>query len=300
MIPYSRQTLDKKDQNAVLKTLKSSFLTQGPLINKFEKQISKTVGAKFAAVVNSATSALHVSCMALGFQKNNILWTTPNTFVASSNCAIHLGGKVDFVDIDYDSGNMCVEKLERKLFYSKKKNLLPKIVIPVHFSGNPTEQDYIHKLSKKYKFKIIEDASHSLGAKYKNEQVGSCKWSDITVFSFHPVKIITTFEGGAALTNSIKVYKNLKLFSNHGITKNFKDFSFKNKGDWYYEQKLLGLNYRMTDVAASMGLSQIKKLNKFVKLRNLIAKKYEKLLDQEYLILPKIKKMFSQVSIYMS
>ena len=290
MIPYSRQTLDKKDQNAVLKTLKSNFLTQGPLINKFEKKISKTVGAKFAAVVNSATSALHVSCMALGFQKNDILWTAPNTFVASSNCALHLGGKVDFVDIDYDTGNMCVEKLERKLFYSRKKNLLPKIVVPVHFSGNPTQQDHIYKLSKKYKFKIIEDASHSLGAKYKNEQVGSCKWSDITVFSFHPVKIITTFEGGAALTNSIKIYKNLKLFSNHGITKNFKDFSFKNKGNWYYEQKLLGLNYRMTDVAASLGLSQIKKLKKFVKLRNLIAKKYEKLLDNEYLILPKIKK----------
>ena len=290
MIPYSRQTLDKKDQNAVLKTLKSNFLTQGPLINKFEKKISKTVGAKFAAVVNSATSALHVSCMALGFQKNDILWTAPNTFVASSNCALHLGGKVDFVDIDYDTGNMCVEKLERKLFYSKKKNLLPKIVVPVHFSGNPTQQDHIYKLSKKYKFKIIEDASHSLGAKYKNEQVGSCKWSDITVFSFHPVKIITTFEGGAALTNSIKIYKNLKLFSNHGITKNFKDFSFKNKGNWYYEQKLLGLNYRMTDVAASLGLSQIKKLKKFVKLRNLIAKKYEKLLDNEYLILIKIKK----------
>lgn len=290
MIPYSRQTLDKKDRNAVLKTLKSSFLTQGPLINKFEKQISKTVGAKFAAVVNSATSALHVSCMALGFQKNNILWTTPNTFVASSNCALYLGGKVDFVDIDYDSGNMCIEKLEQKLFYSKKKNLLPKILVPVHFSGNPTEQDHIHKLSKKYKFKIIEDASHSLGAKYKKEQVGSCKWSDITVFSFHPVKIITTFEGGAALTNSIKIYKSLKLFSNHGITKNFKDFSFKNKGNWYYEQKLLGLNYRMTDVAASLGLSQIKKLKKFVKSRNLIAKKYEKLLDKKYLILPKIKK----------
>ena len=290
MIPYSRQTLDKKDRNAVLKTLKSSFLTQGPLINKFEKQISKTVGAKFAAVVNSATSALHVSCMALGFQKNNILWTTPNTFVASSNCALYLGGKVDFVDIDYDSGNMCIEKLEQKLFYSKKKNLLPKILVPVHFSGNPTEQDHIHKLSKKYKFKIIEDASHSLGAKYKKEQVGSCKWSDITVFSFHPVKIITTFEGGAALTNSIKIYKSLKIFSNHGITKNFKDFSFKNKGNWYYEQKLLGLNYRMTDVAASLGLSQIKKVKKFVKSRNLIAKKYEKLLDKKYLILPKIKK----------
>ena len=290
MIPYSRQSLDKKDQEAVLKTLKSNFLTQGPLINKFERQISKTVGAKFAAVVNSATSALHVSCMALGFRKNDILWTTPNTFVASSNCALHLGGKVDFVDIDYDSGNMCVEKLEQKLFYSKKKNLLPKIIVPVHFSGNPTEQDHIYKLSKKYKFKIIEDASHSLGAKYKNEQVGSCKWSNITVFSFHPVKIITTFEGGAALTNSIKIYENLKILSNHGITKNFKDFSFKNKGNWYYEQKLLGLNYRMTDVAASIGLSQIKKLKKFVKLRNLIAKKYEKLLDKEYLILPKIKK----------
>ena len=290
MIPYSRQTLDKKDYDAVLKTLKSNFLTQGPLINKFEKHISKKISCKFAAVVNSATSALHISCMALGFKKNDILWTSPNTFVASSNCALHLGGKVDFVDIDYDSGNMCVEKLEQKLFYSKKKNLLPKIVVPVHFSGNPTEQDYIHKLSKKYKFKIIEDASHSLGAKYKNEQVGSCKWSDITVFSFHPVKIITTFEGGAALTNSIKIYKSLKLLSNHGITKNFKDFSFKNKGNWYYEQKLLGLNYRMTDVAASIGLSQIKKLKKFVKLRNLIAKKYEKLLDKKYLILPKIKK----------
>ena len=290
MIPYSTQSIDKKDIKAVLKTLNSSFLTQGPLIQKFEKNISKTVGAKFAAVVNSATSALHISCMALGFRKNDILWTTPNTFVASSNCALHLGGKVDFVDIDYDSGNMCVEKLEQKLFYSKKKNLLPKIVVPVHFAGNPTEQDYIHKLSKKYKFKIIEDASHSLGAKYKNEQVGSCKWSDITVFSFHPVKIITTFEGGAALTNSIKIYKSLKLLSNHGITKNFKDFSFKNKGNWYYEQKLLGLNYRMTDVAASIGLSQVKKLKKFVKLRNLIAKKYKRLLDKEYLILPKIKK----------
>ena len=290
MIPYSTQSIDKKDIKAVLKTLNSSFLTQGPLIQKFERQISKTVGAKFSAVVNSATSALHVSCMALGFRKNDILWTTPNTFVASSNCALHLGGKVDFVDIDYDSGNMCVEKLEQKLFYSKKKYLLPKIVVPVHFAGNPTEQDYIHKLSKKYKFKLIEDASHSLGAKYKNEKVGSCKWSDITVFSFHPVKIITTFEGGAAVTNSIKIYKNLKLFSNHGITKNFKDFSFKNKGNWYYEQKLLGLNYRMTDVAASIGLSQIKKLKKFVKLRNLIAKKYKRLLDKEYLILPKIKK----------
>ena len=290
MIPYSTQTLDKKDLKAVLKTLKSSFLTQGPQIHKFEMAISKKVGAKYTAVVNSATSALHISCMALGFNKKDILWTTPNTFVASSNCALHLGGKVDFVDIDYLSGNICINNLEKKLYYAKKKKLLPKIVVPVHFAGNPTEQDAIFKLSKKYNFKIIEDASHSIGAKYKKENVGSCKWSDITVFSFHPVKIITTFEGGAALTNKLEIYKKLKLFSNHGITKKKKDFSNKKKGSWYYEQRVLGLNYRMTDVAASLGISQIKKLNKFVKARNKIANKYEKLLDKKFLYLPNIKK----------
>lgn len=290
MIPYSKQTIDKKDIRAIVKTLKSPFLTQGPLINKFEKKISNKVGAKYTTVVNSATSALHVSCMALDFKKNDILWTTPNTFVASSNCALHLGGLVDFVDIDYDSGNMCVEKLEKKLFYSKKKKLLPKILIPVHFAGNPTEQDYIYKLSKKYRFKIVEDASHSLGAKYKSEKVGSCRWSDITVFSFHPVKIITTFEGGAALTNNMNIYKKLKLYSNHGITKNYKEFKYNIKNNWYYEQQLLGLNYRMTDVAASMGISQIKKLSSFIKKRNQIAKEYEFILDKKYLILPKIKK----------
>ncbi len=290
MIPYSKQTLDKKDIKAVVKTLKSPFLTQGPLIQKFEKIISNKVGAKYSAVVNSATSALHVSCMALDFKKDDILWTTPNTFVASSNCALHLGGKVDFVDIDYKTGNMSVEKLEKKLYFSKKKNLLPKIVVPVHFAGNPTEQDQIFKLSKKYKFKIIEDASHSLGAKYKLEKVGSCRWSDITVFSFHPVKIITTFEGGAAITNNLRVFKKLKLFSNHGITKSKKDFVFNKRIKWHYEQQLLGLNYRMTDVAASIGISQMRKLNKFVSFRNKIAKNYEKLLDKRYLILPEIRK----------
>lgn len=292
MIPYSKQTLDKKDIESVVKTLKSQYLTQGPLIAKFEKKISKKVGAKHAAVVNSATSALHVSCMALGFKKNDILWTTPNTFVASSNCALHLGGKVDFVDIDYKTGNISVEKLEKKLYISKKNNSLPKIVIPVHFAGNPTEQDQIFRLSKKYGFNIIEDASHSLGAKYKNEKVGSCKWSDVTVFSFHPVKIITTFEGGAAVTNNLKIYNKIKLFSNHGITKNKKYYLNKNKGDWYYEQKVLGLNYRMTDVAAAMGISQIKKLSKFVSLRNMIAKKYNYKLDKKFLILPEIKRNF--------
>ena len=289
MIPYSRQTLDNKDIKAVVKTLKSAFLTQGPQIQKFEKEISKRTGAKYTAVVNSATSALHVSCMALGFKKKDILWTVPNTFVASSNCALHLGGKVDFVDIDFDTGNISIEKLEQKLFQAKKKNLLHKILVPVHFAGNPTEQDSIFDLSKKYKFKIIEDASHSIGAQYKNEKVGSCRWSDITVFSFHPVKIITTFEGGAALTNKNEIYKKLKMYSNHGITKNKKDFSNKKKGKWYYEQKFLGLNYRMTDVAASLGTSQIKKLNKFVNARNKIANKYAKLLNNKYIILPNIK-----------
>ena len=290
MIPYSTQQVDKNDIQEVIKTLRSPFLTQGPKVKKFEKEISKKVGAKYAAATNSATSALHISCMALGFKKNDILWTTPNTFVASSNCALHLGGKIDFVDIDYLSGNIDLILLEKKLFRAKKMNKLPKILVPVHFSGLPTYQDKIYKLSKKYNFKIIEDASHSLGAKYNNEKVGSCKWSDITIFSFHPVKIITTFEGGIATTNKKFIHEKLQLFLNHGITKDKKKFRYKKKRDWYYEQQLLGLNYRMTDVAASMGLSQLKKLKKFINERNNIAKKYNKFLNEKYIHTPKIKK----------
>ena len=256
MIPYSTQKIDKRDIDEVIKTLKSSFLTQGPKVIKFEKQIAIKVNAKYAATTNSATSALHISCLALGFQKDDILWTSPNTFVASSNCALHIGGKVDFVDIDYLTGNIDINLLEKKLLRAKKKNKLPKILVPVHFSGLPTEQQKIYKLSKKYNFKIIEDASHSLGAKYKNEKVGSCKWSDISIFSFHPVKIITTFEGGCATTNKKIIYEKLKLFLNHGITKEKKKFKFKQNKSWHYEQQLLGLNYRMTDVSASIGLSQ--------------------------------------------
>ena len=206
MIPYSTQKIDKKDIKEVIKTLKSPFLTQGPKVTQFEKVISSSVNAKYATATNSATSALHISCMALGFKKGDILWTTPNTFVASSNCALHLGGKVDFVDIDYLTGNIDLRLLEKKLIHAKKKGKLPKILVPVHFAGFPTEQDKIFRLSKKYKFKIIEDASHSLGAKYKNEKVGSCKWSDISIFSFHPVKIITTLEGGVAVTNNKLIY----------------------------------------------------------------------------------------------
>ena len=299
MIPYSTQKIDKKDIEEVLKTLKSPFLTQGPKVIKFERQIASKVNAKYAAATNSATSALHISCMALGFKKGDILWTTPNTFVASSNCALHLGGHVDFVDIDYATGNIDIKLLEEKLSHAKKKNKLPKILVPVHFSGLPTDQDKIYKLSKKYKFKIIEDASHSLGAKYNNENVGSCKWSDISILSFHPVKIITTFEGGAAITNKKITYKKLKLFLNHGITKEKKNFKYKTNKSWYYEQQLLGLNYRMTDVSASMGLSQLRKLKNFVKARNIIAKKYNKFLNEKYLHIPKIKKnIISSFHIY--
>ena len=290
MIPYSTQKIDKNDIKEVVKTLRSPFLTQGPKVLKFEKQFANIVNAKYAATTNSATSALHIACLALGFKKNDILWTSPNTFVASSNCALHLGGNVDFVDIDYLTGNIDVNLLEEKLYRAKKKNKLPKIIVPVHFSGLPTEQEAIYKLSKKFKFKIIEDASHSLGAKYKKEQVGSCKWSDISVFSFHPVKIITTFEGGAATTNSKIIYEKLKLFLNHGITKEKKKFKFKENKSWYYEQQFLGLNYRMTDVSASMGLSQLRKLKKFVRERNEIAKKYDHYLDKKYLYVPKIGK----------
>jgi len=292
MIPYSTQKIDKRDINEVIKTLKSPFLTQGPKVIKFEKQIAIKVNAKYAATTNSATSALHISCLALGFQKDDILWTSPNTFVASSNCALHIGGKVDFVDIDYLTGNIDINLLEKKLLRAKKQNKLPKILVPVHFSGLPTEQQKIYKLSKKYNFKIIEDASHSLGAKYKNEKVGSCKWSDINIFSFHPVKIITTFEGGCATTNKKIIYEKLKLFLNHGITKEKKKFKFKQNKSWYYEQQLLGLNYRMTDVSASIGLSQLKKLKIFVNERNNIAKIYSKFLNEKYLHIPKIKKNF--------
>jgi len=299
MIPYSTQKIDKKDISEVIKTLNSPFLTQGPKVDKFEKEIAIKVNAKYAATTNSATSALHISCLALGFKKNDILWTSPNTFVASSNCALHVGGKIDFIDIDYTTGNIDINLLEKKLFKAKKINRLPKILIPVHFSGLPTDQEKIYKLSKKYGFKIIEDASHSLGAKYKNEKVGSCKWSDICIFSFHPVKIITTFEGGCATTNKKAIYERLKLFLNHGITKKKKDFLFNKHKSWHYEQHVLGLNYRMTDVSAAIGSSQLKKLKYFVNERNDIAKNYSKFLNDKYLYIPKFKKdFFSSFHLY--
>ena len=294
IFPYSRQIISSSDIKSVTRVLKSDFITQGPEVKKFEKKICQTIKSKYSVAVNSATSALHIACMALDFKKKDILWTVPNTFVASANCAIHLGGQVDFVDINYQTGNIDINLLEQKLIKAKKNKKLPKILIPVHFAGLPTEQDRIWKLAKRFKFKIIEDASHSLGSRYKGNITGNCKWSHITVFSLHPVKIITTGEGGIATTNNEKLYKKLQMLKNHGITKEKSQFIYKkNKiNDWYYEQQYLGLNFRMNDISAALGISQLKKLKYFVKERNKIANYYKKNLKIKNLLLPNFSKKF--------
>ena len=289
MFPYSRQSIYKKDILSVVRVLKSDFLTQGPLVNKFEKKILNYVKAKYAVATNSGSSALHIACLALNLKKGDIVWTVPNTFAATANCALLCGAKVDFVDIDKNTWNMCVRSLEKKL--QKEKNKLPKIVIPVHFAGQPTEQKKIWELSKKFKFKIIEDASHSLGAKHFIEPVGSCKWSDITVFSFHPVKIITTGEGGMATTNNKKYSDQMKIFLSNGIVKDSKLFKFKKKNQpWYYEYQKTGFNYRMNEISASIGISQLSRLKGFLKKRNNIAKLYKKILDKLFIRYQKINK----------
>jgi len=276
MIPFSKQSINKKDIASVIKVLKSDFLTQGPKVLEFEKKISKYVNSKYAVSSNSGSSSLHLACLALGVSKNDIVWTVPNTFAASANCAINCGAKVDFVDIDPETWNIDIKNLEKKLLSSKKK--LPKVLISVHFAGQPTEQKKIHQLSKKFKFKIIEDASHSIGSKHHNEKTGSCRWSDITVFSFHPTKIITTGEGGVSTTNDIKLAERMILFRTNGITKNPKLFLYKNKfKPWYYEQQVNGFNYRMSDMSAALGLSQLDRINKFIRKRNFIAKYYIRL-----------------------
>ena len=279
MFPYSKQSVNKKDISAVFKVLNSNFLTQGPQVPKFESKIANLVKAKYGIAVNSGSSALHLACLALGLKKNDNVWTVPNTYAATVNCAINCGAIIDFVDIDKDTWNMSVEKLELKLRSVSKKKL-PKIVIPVHFAGQPTEQKKIRHLSKKYGFKIIEDASHSFGARHFNEPVGSCKWSDITIFSFHPVKIITTAEGGMATTNSKKLADVMRIYRTNGITKSSNLFFYKKKNQpWYYEQQTFGFNFRMNDISAALGLSQLQRFKKFVEKRNMIASLYKRKLN---------------------
>ena len=269
-IPYSRQLIDRSDISAVSKVLKSDFLTTGPQVNNFEKKLENFFGSKYASVVNSATSALHLACMALDLTKKDTVWTTPISFVASSNCAIYCGAKVDFVDINEKTFNLCEEKLEHKL-KNTPKNKLPAIVIVVHLSGHPVNLKKIKNLSKKYKFKIIEDASHAVGSVYQKNLIGNCKFSDVCIFSFHPIKIITTGEGGALLTNSKNIFKKFSLLRSHGIDKSVKS----NDNPWYYDQVSLGYNYRMNEIEAALGTSQLIKLNKFVSERNKIAKIYK-------------------------
>ena len=279
MIPYGRQDVTKSDIDTVTQVLQSDFLTQGPVTPKFEKKIAQYCGASYGVATNSATSALHIACLALGLREGDYMWTSPITFVASANCGIYCGAKVDFVDIDMDTYNISSDTLERRLIQAEKKGELPKIVIPVHFSAQSCEMEKIYKLSKKYKFKIIEDASHAIWGRYKEGLIGNCKYSDITVFSFHPVKIITTGEGGMALTNSRKLSEKMTLLRSHGITRNPNLMTQKPDGDWYYQQIGLGYNYRMTDIQAALGISQMDRLDKYIKKRNEIAKKYDNKLE---------------------
>tara|TARA_B100000787_G_C16197929_1_gene302344 strand:+ start:5704 stop:6858 length:1155 start_codon:yes stop_codon:yes gene_type:complete len=286
MIPYGRQDISKDDVNAVLEVLQSDFLTQGPAVPAFEDKIKNYCGVKNAVAVNSATSALHIACLALDVGPGDRVWTSPITFVASSNCALYCGATVDFVDIDPRTYNISVNALHSKLKEAEKNGVLPKVLIPVHLTGQSCEMAEIYALSKRYGFKIIEDASHAIGGKFLGEPIGNCAFSDITVFSFHPVKIITTCEGGLATTNNNDVAQKLRLLRSHGITRDENQMANISHGPWYYEQILLGFNYRMTDIQAALGVSQMDRLDQFVAKRHELADRYNQLLKHLPLVLP--------------
>ena len=280
VIPYGRQHISEADIEAVVNVLRSNFITQGPVGPAFEKAVSEYCGSKHAVAVNSATSALHISCLALGVGPGDTVWTSPITFVATTNCALYCGAKVDFVDIDPRTYNLSVEGLARKLEQAELDGDLPKVVIPVHLSGQSCEMARIHELSQRYGFKIIEDASHAIGGKYRDEPIGNCRYSDITVFSFHPVKIITTGEGGMVLTNDGILANRLTRLRSHGITRIPAEMTQNPDGPWYYQQIDLGFNYRMTDMQAALGLSQLQKLDEFVSKRHSLAQRYDELLSE--------------------
>ena len=286
MIPYGRQDITESDIKAVKEVLSSDFLTQGPKVPEFEKTVSSYCNSKYALAVNSATSALHIACLALGVRKGDIVWTSANTFVASSNCALYCGAQIDFIDINENDFNISIDSLEQKLKEAKSQGTLPKVLIPVHMCGKSCDMKNIKYLSDKYGFKIIEDASHAVGGKYNDYKVGSCEYSDITVFSFHPVKIITTGEGGMALTNDQTLYNLMSLYRSHGITRDKSMMDKKAISEWYYEQHVLGFNYRMTDIHAALGISQFKRIDQYVVDRNNIAIKYQEMLANLPLKLP--------------
>jgi UDP-4-amino-4,6-dideoxy-N-acetyl-beta-L-altrosamine transaminase len=286
VIPYGRQDISEADIQEVVKVLRSDFLTQGPMVPRFEKCIASFCDARFGVAVNSATSALHIACMALEIGLGDIVWTTPISFVASANCALYCGATIDFVDIDPRSYNMCANRLQEKLVVAEKHGVLPKVVIAVHLCGQSCDMKEIKRLGVKYGFKIIEDASHAIGGKYLGQLVGSCRFSDITIFSFHPVKIVTTAEGGMAMTNCPNLAKKLQLLRSHGISKEFTNSELDILGPWYYEQTLLGYNYRMTDLQAALGISQMSRVVEFVSARHDISDRYDSELSAMSMVLP--------------
>ena len=286
MIPYGKQDINQSDIDAVINVLKSDFLTQGPKVPLFEKTVADYCDSKYGVAVNSATSALHIACLALDLGKDDYLWTSPNTFVASANCGLYCGAKVDFVDINPKTYNLSSKELEIKLIQAKKDNNLPKIVIPVHFAGQSCDMKKIHSLSREYGFKIIEDASHAIGGKYLDKPIGGCQYSDITVFSFHPVKIITTAEGGLATTNDKKLSERMQLFRSHGVTRDPELMTKEADGEWYYQQVELGFNYRMTELQAALGVSQMRRLDEFIVKRHKLQERYDLLLEDLPIIKP--------------
>ena len=286
MIPYGRQDISQQDINVVLEVLQSDFLTQGPKVPAFEQTIAKHVNVKHALAVNSATSALHIACLALELGQGDWLWTTPITFVASANCGLYCGAQVDFVDIDPATYNLCPKALEVKLIEAERNGKLPKVLVAVHLCGQPCDMQAIHALAQKYNFSVIEDASHAIGGKYQNEFIGNCHYSDITVFSFHPVKIITTAEGGMALTNDDLLAEKMSLYRSHGVTRDTSLMTHDPDGPWYYQQVELGYNYRMTELQAALGISQMQRLDKFVAQRHVLAQCYNDLLSDLPLTLP--------------
>lgn len=279
MIPYGRQSLDDEDIEAVVDTLRSDFLTQGPKTEAFENAVSGYCGATHAIAVNSATSALHIACLSLEVGQGDVVWTSPVSFVASANCARYCGARVDFVDIEMGSGNICLRALEAKLLAAEQAGKLPKVLVVVHFAGQPCAMEKIHAFSLRYGFHIVEDAAHAVGAYYQGRPTGSCQYSDITVFSFHPVKVITSAEGGMALTNSDKLAARMRLLASHGVTRDPALMQGEPEGEWAYHQITLGFNYRISDVHAALGISQMRKLDNFVARRNELAQRYDRAFD---------------------
>ena len=288
VIPYARQSISKQDIDAVTEVLQSDYLTQGPVVPAFEEAVANLVGAKYAIAGNSATSMLHVACLALGVTDGDLVWTSPISFVASANCALYCGAEIDFVDVDSETFNMSPTALATKLEKAHKSNKLPKVIIPVHMGGQSCDMKSIGLLAKQYGIKVIEDASHAIGGSYDSRSIGNCAHSDITVFSFHPVKIITSGEGGMATTQDKSLAHKLRMLRSHGITRNEIEFEFANDGPWYYEQQELGLNYRLTDIAAALGLSQLQRIDVFINQRNRIAARYDDAFASTQVAIPHI------------